>query len=110
MFTVAASSRPYTSTASEWSTETSDRQHRIERSRVQAMLGERVAHRGDVHERGRAGGVVHEHPHRLHLDLGFARAVPFPIQDRGDRRFALAGGLGARHVLQQDAQEPPGAS
>ena len=42
------------------------------------MLGERVAHRGDVHQRRRARRVVHQHAHGLHLRsrLRSCRASP----------------------------------
>ncbi|KAG1077374.1 hypothetical protein G6F40_017100 [Rhizopus arrhizus] len=73
------------------------RQHRVQHGRVHAGLGQRVAHRGDVHQRGRAGGVVHQHPAGLEGDLGFAGAVRQPAEQGVDGSVALV----ALHVAQR---------
>ncbi|MNV48078.1 hypothetical protein D3C71_1399680 [compost metagenome] len=80
------------------------RQHRIEHARIDAGLGERVAHGGDIDQGGRAGGVVHQHAARLEGDLGFACAVGKPAEQRGDRGVAFRIPHIAQRVFQQQPQ------
>ena len=71
-----------------------DRQHRVQHRRVDAGFGQHVAHRGDVDQGRRAGRVVHQHAARLERDLGLARAVLEPAEDRSDRGVALRAAMG----------------
>ena len=81
-----------------------DRQHRVQHGRVDAGLGQRIAHRCDVDQRRRAGGVVHQHPAGLEFDFGFAAAVLQPREQGFDRCGALGAAHVAHHVFEQQAQ------
>ena len=80
------------------------RQRRVQRRRIEAMLGQRITHRRDVHQRGRARGVVHQHAAGLEGDLGLAGSGRRPREDRRHRIVPLRTALAAQHVLEQDSQ------
>ena len=77
---------------------------RVQHRRVDAGLGQRVAHRGDVDQRRRARRVVHQHAARLERDLGLAAC-----RARASRRVAAtaASRSGAVHVAHDVLQQQP---
>ena len=76
-------------------------------TRVAAEIGHRVAHRGEVDDRGHAGEVLHEHArgHELQLaDTGLGRGTR-PVGERADVvGVDVRAVLVAQQVLEQDAQ------
>jgi hypothetical protein len=48
---------------------------------------------------------VHQDSHWLHLDLGLARALPRPVEDRADGCLSLFAGLCAGDVFEQQAKD-----
>ena len=82
-----------------------DRRQRIDLLRVAAELLHRVAHGGEVDDRGHAGEVLHQHARRAIGDLAVGAAV---LQPGGDRLDVVdrdgAAVLVAQQVLQQHLQ------
>ena len=80
-----------------------DVDQRVDRLRVAADLGHRVAHRRQVDDRRHAGEVLHQHPRRLEGDLDARLGGRVPAGDRldvvGADRDAV---LEPQHVLEQD--------
>ena len=63
-----------------------------------------VAHRGQIHHRGHAGEVLHEHPRRHERDLLAGSALVVPGGDRLDVVRTCRGAFVAERVLEQQAQ------
>ena len=81
------------------------RHQRVDLRRVAAELGHRVAHRGEVDDRGHAGEVLHDDAAGRERDLLGRLGVVVPGRERLD--VLLADGdavLGAQQVLEQDLQ------
>ena len=82
---------------------------RVDPRRVAAEVRHRVAHRGEVDDRGHAGEVL-EHDARGHeRDLGLARAARAPGGERRDVLLADDAAAGvAQRVLEQDLERDRG--
>ena len=81
------------------------RSERVDAGGVAAHLGHRVAHRGEVDDRGHAGEVLQQHPRGGERDLLARLRLGVPAGeglDVGGRDRAVA--LGAQQVLEQDLQ------
>ena len=76
------------------------RDERIDLRRIAALLAHRVAHRGEVDDRGHAGEVLEEHARRHERDLARRLVRGHPARDGLD----LGLGAVAEHVLEQDPQ------
>ena len=81
------------------------RRQRVDLRGVAAQLGDRVAHRGEVDDRGHAGEVLHQHARGREGDLLARLRLRVPARERLDvlgahRTIAL----GAQQVLEQDLQ------
>ncbi len=88
-----------------------DGDERVDRLRVAADLGHRVAHRRQVDHRRHAGEVLHQHPRRLEGDLRARLGGGVPARDCFDisRRHA-APVLQPQHILQEHLErvrQPP---
>ena len=84
-----------------------DRDAGLDRSRVAAEAGDRVAHRGEVGDRGHAGEVLHQHArgHELQLAVADFLRGAAAVGERAD----VVGGdvdavFAAQQVLEQNAQ------
>ena len=82
-----------------------DRTDRAQRRRVAAVLGDHVAHGGDIDQGRTAGRVVHQDPARPErdLDLGTGAGEPHDRIQGGLGRIRLARPQG---ILEQDPQAP----
>jgi hypothetical protein len=58
-----------------------DRQHRVQQARVKAGLSQGRPHACDIHQRGAAGRIVHQHPTRQEGDFRRAPAGVKPVQN-----------------------------
>ena len=75
---------------------------RVDLLRVSAELGHRIAHCGEVHHRGNAGEVLHQHPRGAILDLASDLPLLLPVDHCleviASDRYAV---LEAQEVLEQ---------
>jgi hypothetical protein len=60
------------------------RRQRVDLVRIAAELDHRLAHRGQVDDRGHAGEVLHDHPARRERDLVGRRRFRIPVEQRFD--------------------------
>ena len=81
------------------------RRERVDPGRVALHLLHRVAHRGEVDDRGHAGEVLHQDPRRGERDLDAGLGVRVPARKRldvlGAHRLPV---LVPQQVLEQDLQ------
>ena len=85
------------------------RHQRVDLRRIAAQVGHRVAHRGEVDDRGHAGEVLEDDPgrHERHLRLAVATGSP-PGQELDVRRCdQVAAGM-PEDVLEQDRERDRG--
>ena len=61
-----------------------DRDERVDLLRIAAELRHRVAHRGEIDDRGHAGEILHQHARRAILDLAGRGAGLLPVDQRLD--------------------------
>ena len=81
------------------------RHERVDLPGVAAQRPHRLAHRSQVHHRGHAGQVLHQHPGRAELDLRVRLGGRVPAGQRADMlRGDIQPVLGAQQVLQQDLE------
>ena len=97
---------PKTSTCTEWSITSSAGTQRVDRGRVAAHRGHRVAHGGEVDDGRHAGEVLHEHARGREGDLArglgsVATQLASASTSCGPHRDAV---LVAQQVLEQDLQ------
>jgi hypothetical protein len=82
-----------------------DVDERVDRARVPAEFLHRVAHRGQVDDRGNPGEVLHQNPRRLERDLDRRLGLCIPAGDRLDVARSDRGPvLEAQRVLEQDLE------
>ena len=79
-----------------------DRNQRIDLVGIAAEVAHGVAHRGQIHDSGHPGEILHQHPGRTERDLALGAALLQPGRDRldvvlGDRAAVLV----AQQILQQ---------
>ena len=78
---------------------------RVDLLRVAAEVADRLAHRGQVHDAGHAGEVLHDHAGGRELDLLGRLRLGVPAGQRADVVGGDVGAvLGAQEVFQQDFQ------
>ena len=81
-----------------------DRHQRVDLVGIAAERGHRVAHRGEVDDRGHAGEILHQHARRAEGDLViFLAAIVEPRDDRLDVVLGDAAPvLVAQQILEHD--------